>query len=216
MIVFDHVTLTHPHMRAPILNDVNLAFHQGDRVGILAAPGSGKSSIARLFSGVDQPTHGAVHVQDTSWPLGFAGFLHPHLTVRANLNYIAKLTGQVPEEFTVRVCVLAKLSDQTSQIMRNLTPTQRAVLAYMCTMVTPAKTLIADDTLTVGDTAMRSRCDALLGHRLKTDGLIFLSRNVRQVTQHCDRFFALTNGRLVPCSTAALAQTLATQETEYA
>lgn len=213
MINLDRVTVLQPGTQNPILRDVSLHIGPRERVGILAATGSGKSTIARLLCGIEKPDQGRVNVTDVSWPLGYAGFLHPNLTVAENLRLTARLLGQDPVHYAGLVCHLGDVSHLAQ--VRDLAPSQRAVLAYMCAMAAPGRTLIADDTLTVGDTEMRRKCEALLAQRLTSHGLVFLSRNPRQMRQYCTRIFALTQGRLIPCETPDRAQFLLMKEAEY-
>lgn len=214
MITFSHVTVMQPKTTHAILRDVSLHIGPRERVGIMAATGSGKTTIARLLTGVETPDRGRVSVRDVSWPLGYAGFLHPNLRVAENLRLIARLLGQYPVHFTSLVCHLAEVPHDAA--VRDLAPSQRAVLAYMCAMAVPGRMLIADDTLTVGDAQMRRKCGALLRQRLNTNGLVFLSRNPRQMRQHCTRIFALCQGCLIPCETPDRAQLLLMKEAEYA
>lgn len=179
----------------------------------MAATGSGKTTIARLLCGIETPDLGEVNVQDVSWPLGYAGFLHPNLPVAENLRLTARLLGQEPLYYTSLVSQLAGVPYDIQ--VRDLAPSQRAVLAYMCTMAVPGRMLIADDTLTVGDEQMRRKCEALLKQRFKTHGLVFLSRNPRQMRQFCTRIFALSRGCLIPCETPERAQFLLMKEAEY-
>ena len=213
MIDLDRVTLFQPGTQNVILRDVSLHIGPRERVGILAATGSGKTTIARMLSGVEAPDRGNVHITDVSWPLGYAGFLHPNLTVAENLRLVARLLDQDATSFASLVCQLANCTHHSQ--VRDLPPSQRAVLAYMCAMAVPGRTLVADDTLTVGDTQMRRKCETLLKQRFKTHGLVFLSRNPRQMRQYCTRFFALTRGSLIPCETPDRAQFLLTKEAEY-
>lgn len=213
MIAFDQVTVLTPGTQRAILRDVSLQIGPRERVGIMAATGSGKTTIARLLCGIDTPDSGRILSQDVTWPLGYAGFLHPNLSVAENLRLTARLLGQDPTHYTSLVCNLAAVPHSVQ--LRNLPPTQRAVLAYMCAMAVPGRMLIADDTLTVGDTAMRRKCEALLEQRFLTHGLVFLSRNPRQMRQFCTRIFALSHGRLVPCETPERAQFLVMKEAEH-
>jgi len=210
MIALENVSLLKPGFRhrEPILQDVNMVFGSGERVGILAAPGSGKSSLARLLAGIDQPDHGTVrHEGRISWPIGFAGFLHPHLTVSENINNFARLVGMAPEAVSAFCWDMFGLAYGPTKMMQDLSPTQRALLAYACALsVEGPATWIADETITVGEPGDRRVCDDVLAERLNVGGLVFLSRNARQLTAYCDRFLVLINQRLVPCDDLAVAQ----------
>ena len=203
MITLQHVSLLKPgfRQRAPILLDATVTFGPRERVGILALPGSGKSSLARLFAGIDPPDSGVVsHQGRVSWPIGFAGFLHPYLTVGDNLNIFARLVGaeiDAVRDFCQWFC---EIPDLAGQRMRNLSPTQRALLGYACSLSLDGPAIwIADEVISVGESRHRDRCDAVLAERLETGGLIFLSRTPRLLKLYCDRFCVLLNHRLVAC-----------------
>jgi iron complex transport system ATP-binding protein len=47
---------------APVIEDVSLALHPGEMLGILGPNGSGKSTLLRLLSGVLEPNAGEIHL----------------------------------------------------------------------------------------------------------------------------------------------------------
>ncbi|RLJ59544.1 capsular polysaccharide transport system ATP-binding protein [Litoreibacter meonggei] len=210
MITLENVSLLKPgfRKRETILQDANTVFESGERVGILAAPGTGKSSLARLFAGIDKPDRGAVRqIGRVSWPIGFAGFLHPNLTVPENINNFARLVGIAPDAVIAFCRDVFGLEYGPKKMMHDLSPTQRALLAYACALsVEGPATWIADETITIGEPGDRKVCDEVLAERLKIGGLVFLSRNARQLTKYCDRFLVLINQQLVPCNDLAVAQ----------
>ncbi len=210
MIELQNVDLLTPGFvkRAPILLDANVVFGTGERIGILAAPGSGKSSLARLLSGIDHPDRGTVkHSGRVSWPINFAGYLHPELSVLENISIFARLVGVSPTSVTDFCRETFGIGHLFARQMKDLPPTQRALLSYACAMsIEGPATWIADETITVGEPRDRAVCDSVLADRLKEGGLIFLSRNARQLTAYCDRFLVLLNRRLVSCDDLKVAQ----------
>ncbi|HPO16350.1 MAG TPA: ABC-F family ATP-binding cassette domain-containing protein [Candidatus Hydrogenedentes bacterium] len=44
----------------PVLNDVSLTIHEGDRIGLIGRNGSGKSTLMRIFAGLADPDAGQV------------------------------------------------------------------------------------------------------------------------------------------------------------
>lgn len=209
MIALNNVSLFRPGSRrqVPILLNTSVIFGRREKIGILAASGTGKSALARLFAGVDRPDAGEVlHRGQVSWPLGFAGFLHPDLTAAQNIALLARMTNQdVPRAlaFCSHFCGFdAGLQRPT----RDLSPTERAILAYGCSMAVPATQFIADETITVGDDTQRMKCEALLEQRMTYGGLVFISKNVNQLKRFCDRFYVLTSYQLMPCEDLQAAQ----------
>ncbi len=45
---------------APLFSDLNLTIHPGDRIGLVAANGRGKSTLLRCLAGAHEPTSGAI------------------------------------------------------------------------------------------------------------------------------------------------------------
>lgn len=203
MITLENVDILTPGFlrRDPILIGANATFRRGERVGILALPGSGKSTLARMLAGIDAPDRGTIRRQGrVSWPIGFAGFLHPNLGVRDNLKIFARLMGMPPAEVLTFCEEFAGIPGLADRMMQDLTPTQRALLAYACAVSVPGPAMwIADEVISVGEPHHRARCDNVLAERLKDGGLVFISRNTRQLKLTCERFMVLINRRLVPC-----------------
>lgn len=209
MIALDQVSVFRPgsRQRQPIVLDATINFGSRERIGILAPAGSGKSTLTRVLAGVDQPDIGDVmHRGRVSWPLGFAGFLHPELSAAQNLTIIARLTGQDSTRLVAFCTQFCEFAGGLDRRTGDLSPTERAILAYSCNMAVPAIHLIADETITVGDGVMQMKCEAMLEQRLRTGGLILVSKNSRQIGRYCNRYFVLIHARLTPCSDLDVAQ----------
>ena len=65
MLALDHVGKTYPNgVRA--LHDVSLEVEPGEIAVIIGGSGCGKSTLLRLVCGLDQPTQGAVVLDDAT------------------------------------------------------------------------------------------------------------------------------------------------------
>ncbi len=184
----------------PMLDSISLQVPAGTRLGILATPGSGKSTLARILSGLQQPDQGDVHLTgDVSWPIGFAGFLHPHLSIEQNINVLARLKSVGPARYLAQCLTFADIHVAPDLMTRDLTPTQRALLGYAAAVTLRWDFLIADEVITVGNPELRAKCDAFLDGLPSDVGLVFLSRNPAQIQRYCDHHLVLLNGKLRPC-----------------
>lgn len=207
MIVLSRATLLTPDGRGLILDRQDLRIGAGERVGVLAPSGSGRSSIARLLCGIDPPHSGGVlSTGRVSWPLGYAGFLHPDLTVSRNVEHLSDLTGFPPEPTLRIACWLCRDVSFPERRVSALTPGQRGLLAEACGVGFPADHYVADEKLLFGDELAQARGAALLRRRLTRAGLILLSRNPNLIERWCTRIFALARARLIPCDSVSTAR----------
>lgn len=189
-----------------ILAPTSLHLGSFEKVGILAPRGTGKSTLARLFTGVDLPSGGKIiRSGRISWPLGFAGGLHPDLTVLDNLDMTARLLGEDRLQFIGFCDAFAQLGSLLDAKMSSVSPGERALIAYACSIAVACDTYIADDMLGVGLDEVRAKCEAMLERRLQTAGLIFLTSNPRYMSRFCDRYFCLLRTQLIETDDLAAA-----------
>lgn len=190
-----------------ILRDVSITFPTNARIGILACPGSGKSTIAKHLAGLEKPDFGHISLSgNLSWPLGVAGFLNPYLTISQNLTTLALLKNVQVARYIAWCLSFSDLTGCQNLKVIDLSPSERAALAYASVICLPWDCLIADETITVGDPSMRMKCEAMLEDQAKTAGLVFLSRNPARLHEFCDDFFVLINGQIRMCTDLDAAQ----------
>jgi capsular polysaccharide transport system ATP-binding protein len=184
-----------------VLRPTSCIFGDGERIGILAARGSGKSSIARLLAGIAKPTTGKITRSGRiSWPIGATGFIHPDLTVTENVQMIARLLGEDPHEMLAACEDLTRLGVRLQDKVKTLSPLHRAALGYTLSLAVDCDTYIADDVAGFGTGALREQTELRLHMRLARAGLVFLSSNPRQIAKFCDQNYVLIGGRLLPCN----------------
>ena len=209
MITFANVTRYHMKPEGPevLLNDVSLQFPRHDKTGILALAGSGKTTLARLISGVERPDTGMVHRScSVSFPLGTTPGFHPGLSGAENIRILARLLRRDVAE-TVDYCEsFADIGAAFQRPVGQYAPALRARLGFAFSMSVEFDTYLSDGVTSAGDHLFRDKCEAALFERLNRSGLILLSRHARTLNRFCTTFYALHEGRLIPCDSADEAQ----------
>jgi capsular polysaccharide transport system ATP-binding protein len=171
-----------------------------ERIGIIAAPGTGKTTLARLLSGVIPPNSGhVIHNGKVSLPLGFAAGLHPELSVRRNISTMCRATGEDEAEAMLLCATLGRLEHVFDQLFKDISGKDKRSLAYCLSLAASRDVYIADDAVVFGDGRQRDEASEVLEQRLEAAGLVFLSHNASLLKKTCDRFFKLDNGRLEEC-----------------
>lgn len=59
-IEFDHVTFMYPNAEKPVLNDIRLKIHKGERIALVGANGAGKSTMVKLLCRLYSATEGRI------------------------------------------------------------------------------------------------------------------------------------------------------------
>ncbi|MCY1671422.1 energy-dependent translational throttle protein EttA [Novosphingobium sp. SL115] len=99
--VMKNMTKTFPGAQKPVLNDINLQFYQGSKIGIVGPNGAGKSTLIKIMAGIDKDFTGE------AWPgenitVGYLEQepqLDPTKTVLENVKDGARETADMVERF---------------------------------------------------------------------------------------------------------------------
>jgi len=205
MITLANVTRFHMKSGEPeiLLNNVSLALSRADRVGILARAGSGKTTLARLISGVERPDLGHISAGcSVSFPVGTTLGFHPGLSGAENIALLARMLRRDTRE-TVDYCEsFADIGKAFQRPVGQYAPALRARLGFAFSMSVEFDTYLSDGVTSAGDHSFRDKCEAALFERISRAGIILLSRHPRTLSRFCTSFFALHEGQLIPCATA--------------
>jgi len=184
------------------LQDINFTVLPGQMLGVIGNNGSGKSTLVHVLSGVIQPDSGSV---DTSGRIGAlfdigAGF-HVELTGRENACVGGVVSGlrraQVRERLD-DIFHFAELESFSENPLRTYSTGMRMRLAMAVALHTDPQILLIDEHLSVGDRAFQVKClDRIARLRAQGCAVVFISHNMDQVREHCDRVLRLHVGKVV-------------------
>jgi ABC-2 type transport system ATP-binding protein len=194
------------------VDGISLAIPQGRIYGFLGPNGSGKSTTIRLLCGLLAPTAGDVSVLGFEMP-GEANRLRQHigymtqrfslygdLSVRENLDFIARIYGLSRERTRHRIAVNAELY-RLEKLMRQRAGTlsggqrQRLALAAV-TLHEPMLLLLDEPTSAVDPQSRREFWDSIF--ELADHGTtILVSTHFMDEAERCHRLAILDRGRIV-------------------
>lgn len=199
MIAFDRVTKYYPVAggRKRILDNATFAFAAGHNYGVLGGNGSGKSTLLRLISGAEHPNRGRVRSRArVSFPLGFSGTFHGHLSGRQNATFVARVYGEDAARVNRFVADFAELGPYLDKPIQTYSSGMLARLAFGVSLAIDFDVYLVDEATEVGDARFRERCAAAFRERATRSDIIMVSHNSQTIRAWCDRAAVLAGGRL--------------------
>lgn len=99
--VMKNMTKTFPGAQKPVLNDINLQFYQGAKIGIVGPNGAGKSTLIKIMAGIDKDFTGEAWAGEniTVGYLEQEPQLDPTKTVLENVKDGARETADMVDRF---------------------------------------------------------------------------------------------------------------------
>ena len=172
------------------LGPVNFSIRAGETLAIVGANGSGKSLLAKLLVGLEQPDSGAIYLNERK----LEQYDNKHRVLNTNLDSQArmrkveqtlKLVGLLPEH---RFFYRHMLSDG-----------QRQRVALARAIILNPQVIVADEPFAALDPSVRSQTVNLLMELQRELGLgfIFISHNLGIVRHISDKILVMKQGKVV-------------------
>ena len=182
-----------------VLDNIDLVVEKGEKIGIIGANGSGKSTILKVISGILQPTSGTVRVRGQIAPLielG-AGF-DPEISVMDNIMLYGVLLGFSRAEMRERapsILEFAELQDYVLVPVKGLSSGMVARLGFSIATDVQPDILILDEVLSVGDESFKNKCKQRIDKFWDGNATVLVvSHDLGFIEQACQRAIWLDKG----------------------
>lgn len=201
------------------LKNIELNIEEGTITGIIGHTGSGKSTLVRLFNGLERPTSGKVLLAgEDIWndpkKIGKVRFKvglvmqYPEYqlfeeTVRADIAFGPKNMGLSEEEIDERVTRYSALVDLDPEILDKspfeLSGGQKRRVAIAGIMAMKPRVLVLDEPAAGLDPEGRKNLfDAIDEYRRSENAtVIIVSHSMEDMAERCDRIAVLYKGELI-------------------
>ena len=183
------------------LEDVNLAFGHGDRIGLIGANGSGKTTLLRVLAGVYEPTLGRVQRRGQVASLFDISLgIDPSATGYENIMMRGMFLGLSPTDVRERtndIAAFAELGDYLAMPVHTYSTGMKLRLAFsVCTCIEP-EILLMDEWIGVGDAAFVEKAERRLEEFVGRAGILVLaSHNPALLERTCTTGILLDSGRI--------------------
>jgi putative spermidine/putrescine transport system ATP-binding protein/spermidine/putrescine transport system ATP-binding protein len=206
-----HVTKRYGSLKA--LDNVSVAFNDGEFFGLLGPSGSGKTTLLRAIAGFVIPDEGTISfdgeqvetvpVHKRAIGMVFQAYaLFPHLTVAQNIGFGPSVRGIAREDIARRVdkvLSLVRLSGLGGRYPKQLSGGQQQRVALARALVTEPKVLLLDEPLGALDRRLRQQMQVELKEIQRQTGVtsIFVTHDQEEALTLSDRIAIISDGRLV-------------------
>ena len=184
------------------LQDFCLEVKRGEAFGIIGHNGAGKSTALKILSRIMRPSKGKMVVNGRLSALieVTAGF-HPDLTGRENIFLHGAILGMSRREIQSKLDQIIDFSGIEEFID---TPVKRyssgmfARLGFSVAAHVDPEVLIVDEVLSVGDYLFQAKCVERMKDVIrKGSTVLFVSHNLKNISEFCDRCLMLEKGRTI-------------------
>lgn len=193
----------------PVLRGLDLTLHPGEVVAVTGPNGSGKSTLLRLLGTLVRPSAGRLElfgvagnarmspaVRRRIGHVGHESAMHPDLTVRENLELVARLAG-CGGEATDRALAVVGLAGAADRLVRSCSQgmNRRAELARI--LVCRPELLLLDEPHAALDAASRGLVDRVTSDVVARGGAaVLVTHDPPAVAALADRIMHLSQGKL--------------------
>ncbi|MEB3336684.1 MAG: ABC transporter ATP-binding protein [Leptolyngbyaceae bacterium] len=216
----DHVTKQFPGTKAPAVNQISLALHQGELLSLLGPSGCGKTTLLRMIAGFETPQSGTVELagcrvagegawvppEQRSVGMVFQDFaLFPHLTVAQNVAFgLQKCTRKatsseesIPDR-TRDAIALVGLQGLEDRYPYELSGGQQQRVALARALAPRPSLVLLDEPLSNLDVQVRLYLREEIRNILKATGIsgVFVTHDQEEALSISDQIAVMRQGQL--------------------
>lgn len=207
----DRVSLTASVGSRYLLKDISFAVHAGDRICIIGPSGAGKTSLLRLLNRLNEPSAGAIYLEDRDYrtipviqlrqqiPLVQQESKLLGMTVKDALAYPLVLRGLEKSQIQHRVLYWSEQlripQDWLERAEVQLSVGQRQIVAIARALVIQPKILLLDEPTSALDAGRAAQLLQVLANTQTT--ILMVNHQLELAQSFCRRVLYLQDGQLI-------------------
>jgi len=183
------------------LDDVNLRFERGDRIGLIGHNGAGKSTLLRTMAGIYPPTSGALSREGKVVPLlDISLGMDENSTGMQNIRLRGLLLGMSDEEIRAKqrgIADFCELGDYLDLPIRTYSSGMRVRLAFAVSTAVDAEILLLDEVMGVGDASFMHKAETRLADLHSRAEIVVLAMHSNsEIRKVCNKALWMDRGRV--------------------
>ncbi|KVF74414.1 ABC transporter ATP-binding protein [Burkholderia sp. FL-7-2-10-S1-D7] len=183
------------------LDNVDVRFDKGDRIGLIGRNGAGKSTLLRTMAGIYPPTLGTVTSEGKIVPLlDISLGMDDNSTGMQNIRLRGLLLGMTDAEIrekTAEIAAFSELNDYLDLPLRTYSSGMRVRLAFAVSTAVDAEILLLDEVMGVGDASFMHKAQARLNELHGRAEIVVLAMHANsEIRRVCNKALWMENGRV--------------------
>jgi ABC-type polysaccharide/polyol phosphate transport system ATPase subunit len=198
----------------PVLIDIDLAVHPGEKIALIGQNGAGKTTLLSLISGELLQSSGSIdrNVEVTNLSNIF-GFFSSNRTPEENVKIYGFGIGESNLEIKRRLEWVSHFSDIGDSFHKKkyeqLSSGMKARVSFSNAIYQPRGFVLIDETLSVGDAKFQKKAFDYLDELFNSSGgCIIVSHSTEILKRICNRAILLDGGRIVGAGSVVEMETL--------
>jgi capsular polysaccharide transport system ATP-binding protein len=202
--------------RKVILDRASFRVELGNSLGILAANGTGKTTLVNMMAGLEKPDEGEVRrMCRISFPLGFMGGVVNKHTGTENARYVARLYGLDPDYVEAFCRWLAGIEEYFDMPVGTYSQGMRARFSFALMLALDFDIYLIDEGMpATTDAEFNRRAGAVLRDRLKDTTVVVVSHQASTLEKFVRSAAVLRDGQIHMFDTLEEAKALYDYETQ--
>jgi lipopolysaccharide transport system ATP-binding protein len=184
------------------LRDVSFECGEGEVLGLIGRNGCGKSTLLKLAARVTSPTRGVVTcVKPVAPMLELGAGFHPDLSGRDNIQLNGCLLGlgwHIKPSLIDEIVAFAEVEQHVDTPVKHYSSGMYARLGFAVAVHSPARLLLVDEVLSVGDKLFQQKCFARMQY-LRDQGttIVLVSHDNWWIRNFCKRVLVMDAGQVI-------------------
>jgi ABC-type polysaccharide/polyol phosphate transport system ATPase subunit len=183
------------------LDNVDLRFDSGDRIGLIGHNGAGKSTLLRIMAGIYSPTLGTISSDGKIVPLlDISLGMDENSTGYQNIRLRGLLLGMTDAEIKEKIEGIAEfceLGDYLDLPLRTYSSGMRVRLAFAVSTAVDAEILLLDEVMGVGDASFMHKAQARLADLHSRAEIVVLAMHANaEIRRVCNKALWMDHGRV--------------------
>ncbi len=202
--------------RKVILDRASFRVELGNSLGILAANGTGKTTLVNMMAGLEKPDEGEVRrMCRISFPLGFMGGVVNKHTGTENARYVARLYGLDPDYVEAFCRWLAGIEEYFDMPVGTYSQGMRARFSFALMLSLDFDIYLIDEGMPAStDAEFNRRAGSVLRDRLKDTTVVVVSHQASTLEKFVRSAAVLRDGQIHLFDTLEEAKALYDYETQ--